>query len=81
MDEYTGDALYVETKHGSIKLDDVQFTKGKLTATTGSVYVDGSMEDLDIYVVTGSVRNYLRNKQAKSLYVATMTGSIQIYLP
>lgn len=81
MDEYTGDASYVETKHGSIKLDDVQFTKGKLTATTGSVYVDGSMEDLDIYVVTGSVRNYLRNKQAKSLYVETMTGSIQIYLP
>nr|WP_289037009.1 DUF4097 family beta strand repeat-containing protein [uncultured Allobacillus sp.] len=81
MDQYTGGALYVETKHGSIKLDDAEFNKAKLAATTGSVYVDGSMEDLDIYVVTGSVRNYIRNQQAKSLAVEAMTGSIQVYMP
>ncbi len=81
ISDYVGDAFYVETKHGSIKLDDVQLSKAKLSTSAGSVYVDGNVEQLNIDVVTGSVRSYIRNVAAKMVHIQSVTGSVQLYVP
>ncbi|MGM8215229.1 DUF4097 family beta strand repeat-containing protein [Bacillaceae bacterium W0354] len=81
LSDYEGEALYAETKHGSIRLDDIDVSKIKAETTTGSLYVDGKLEYLDGSVVTGSVRTYIKNVNAKRADLKTTTGSIQLSFP
>ncbi|MDV2582869.1 DUF4097 family beta strand repeat-containing protein [Alkalibacillus haloalkaliphilus] len=79
--DYRAETLSVSTRHGSIKLDDVAIRKAKLKTTTGSVHYDGTVEQINIDVTTGSVRTYVRNYDAKQADLSVSTGSLQLYVP
>ncbi|GAA0472502.1 DUF4097 family beta strand repeat-containing protein [Alkalibacillus silvisoli] len=78
---YKANTLSASTRHGSIKLDDVSISKVKLKTATGSVHYDGTVEQINIEVTTGSVRSYVRNYDAKSADLSVATGSVQLYVP
>lgn len=81
LSDYKGDALYTETKHGSLRLDQIEVSKIKAETVTGSLYVDGMLEHLDGDVVTGSIKVFIRNKDAEQADLKTTTGSIKLSIP